>query len=135
MSKPHYDAFESILPTGVRVFRGSAPTKPAASDYPYVVLGGDPGLEGTEAATGDPDSLDLRFRLTYAALTFDQLLIVIGKVRGALRGKRLVVPGWSCNLFRHEPLVAIRTDYDVTVPDLSINPVYAVDEFSVFSAH
>lgn len=134
MSKAHYDAFQAMLPADVRVFRGSAPNKPAPADYPYVVLGGDPGLEGTEAASGDPDSLDLRFKLTYAGLSFDQVLILIGEVRSSVRGRRLVVPGWSCNLFRHEPLVDIRTDFDVTVPDLAINPVYAVDELAVFSA-
>lgn len=133
MADPHYDAFEQLLPSGVTVLRGSAPAKLVPADYPYVVLGGDPGLEGTEAACGEPDSLDLRFKLTYAGLSFDQVLILIREVRAAIRGRRLVVPGWSCNLFRHEPLVDIRTDFDVTVPELAIHPVYAVDEFSVLS--
>lgn len=134
MAKAHYDAFEQMLPVDVTVHRGSAPAKLAPADYPYVALGGDAGLEGTEAASGDPDSLDLRFKITYAGLSFDQVLILISDVRAALRGRRMVVPGWSCNLFRHEPLVDIRTDFDVTVPDLAIHPVYAVDEFSVFTA-
>lgn len=133
MTRAHYDAFRDLLPAGMKVFRGSAPAKPLPADYPYVVIGGDPGQEGTEAATGEPDSLEIRFRLTYAGLTFDQVLTVIGKVRDGLRGKRLVVDGWSCGLFRHEPLVPIRTDFDVTVPDLGINPVYAVDEYALFS--
>lgn len=134
MTSAHYTALEQLLPPGVTVHRGSAQGKLTAEDYPYVVLSGDAGLEGTEAASGDVDSLDLRVKLTYAGLSFDQVLILIGEVRDALRGRRLVVPGWSCNLFRHEPLVDIRTDFDVTVPDLAIHPVYAVDEFSVFSA-
>jgi hypothetical protein len=133
MTRAHYDAFEALLPAGTKVFRGSAPAKPLPADYPYVVLGGDPGEESGEAATGEPDSLDIRFRMTYAALTFDQVLTTIGKVRDSLRGRRLVVPGWSGGLFRHQPLVPIRTDFDVTVPDLAINPVYAVDEYALFS--
>jgi hypothetical protein len=133
MSKAHYDAFEAILPETVNVFRGSAPDQPVAADYPYVVLAGNAGVEGTESATGKPDSIDLRFKLTYAALSFDQLLVAIEQVRAAFRGKRLIVPGWSSDPFRHEPLVDIRTDRDLTVPGLSVNPVYAVDELAVFS--
>jgi hypothetical protein len=134
MAKAHYDALEKLLPAGLNKHRGSAPGKLEADRYPYVVLGGDPGQESTEAASGEPDSLSLRFKLTYAGLSFDQVLITIDEVRAAVSGQRLVVPGWSCGLLRHEPLVDIRTDFNVTVPGLAINPVYAVDELSLFSA-
>ncbi|MET4095115.1 hypothetical protein [Arthrobacter sp. UYCu712] len=133
MSKAHYDAFEAMLPDTLNIFRGSAPSKPVEADYPYVVLGGNAGADYSESATGKPDAIDLRFKLTYAGLSFDQLLVAIEQVRAAFRGKRLVVPGWSSAPFRHEPLVDIRTDRDITVPGLSINPVYAVDELAVFS--
>ncbi|AYN57868.1 tail terminator [Arthrobacter phage Faja] len=134
MSKAHYDAFEQLIPDGIRVFRGSAPIEPVSADYPYVVLGGNAGTESTEAVAGDPDSLDLRFKLTYAGLSLDSVLIIMGQVRPTIRAARMVVPGWVCGLFRHESLVDITTDFGVKVADVGANPVYAVDEYAVFCA-
>lgn len=134
MSKAHYDAMEALIPAGLKVHRGSAPIEPVSTDYPYVVLGGNAGTESTEAAAGDPDSLDLRFKLTYAGLTLDSVLIIMDQVRPAVRAARLVVPGWTCGLFRHESLVDITTDFGVKIPDVGANPVYAVDEYAVFCA-
>lgn len=133
MSKAHYDAFQALIPAGLKLHRGSAPEKLTSTDYPYVVIGGNAGDESTEAAAGDPDSLDLRLKITYAGLTFDSVLITIKRVREVVLASRLVVPGWTVGRFRHESLLDIRTDFDVTVPDITVHPVYAVDEFSVFS--
>jgi hypothetical protein len=132
MTKAHYDAFEALMPEGLERHRGSAP-KVIADGYPYVVIGGNAGDESTEAYAGDPDSLDLRFKVTYAGLSFDSVLMTIQSVRLSVLGARLVVPGWTTTGFRHQALLAIRTDFDVTVPDITVHPVYAVDEFSVFS--
>lgn len=134
MSKAHYDALEALIPADVTVFRGSAPIEPVSADYPYVVLGGNAGNESTEAANGDPDSLDLRFKLTYAGLSLDSVLVIMGLVRPAIRTARLVVPGWTCGLFRHESLVDITTDFGFKIPDIGAHPVYAVDEYAVFCA-
>lgn len=134
MSKAHYDAMESLIPAGISIHRGSAPIEPVSDDYPYVVLGGNAGNESTEAANGDPDSLDLRFKLTYAGLSLDSVLIIMGLVRPAVRTARLVVPGWTCGLFRHESLVDITTDFGFKIPDVGVHPVYAVDEYAVFCA-
>lgn len=135
MSKAHYDALEALVPFGLSVFRGSAPIKPTANDYPYVVIGGNGGTETSEAAAGDPDSLDLMFQITYAGLTFDSVLIAMMRFRAAVLSRRLVVAGWTCGIFRHEPAVDIREDPDVTIPDTTAHPFYAVDQISLFSTH
>lgn len=135
MSKAHYDALEARVPAGLNVFRGSAPITPTADDYPYVVIGGNAGTESSEAADGDPDSLDLMYQITYAGLTFDSVLLAMGRFRAAVLPHRLVVSGWTCGTFRHEPAVDIREDSDVTIPDTSAHPFYAVDRISVFSTH
>jgi hypothetical protein len=135
MSKAHYDAFQALMPAGLKLHRGSAPDKLASTSYPYVVIGGNAGDESTEAYAGDKDSLDLRFKVTYAGLTFDSVLITIKRVRDTVLNSRLVVPGWSTTGFTHASLLDVRTDFDVTVPDITVHPVYAVDEFSVFSGH
>jgi hypothetical protein len=133
MSLGHFDALEALIPAGLTVFRGSAPDKPTEADYPYVVLGGTPGTETGESYGGDPDSLELRFKLTYAGLTFDSVLTAIYMVRPVLVGRKLVVPGWSTGRLRHESLLDITTDFDVTVPETSSHPLFAVDEFTVLS--
>ena len=133
MSVDHFDVLESLLPADNTVFRGHAPDKPAEDDYPYIVLGGNPGTETGDSYAGNPDSLELRYKLTYAGLTFDSVLTVIRRARAELVGQKLIVPGWSSGLLRHESLVDIRTDFDVTVPETSSHPLYAVDEFTVMS--
>lgn len=133
MSVEHYDALEQLIPPDITIFRGNAPDKPVEADYPYIVLGGTPGNETGDSYAGVPDSLELRYRLTYAGLTFDSVLTVIRRARAELVGRKLVVPGWSSGLLRHESLADIRTDFDVTVPETSSHPLYAVDEFTVMS--
>lgn len=133
MSVDHYDALEALIPAGLSVFRGSAPDKPGEGDYPYVVLGGTGGTFTGESYAGDVDSLDLRFKLTYAGLSFDSVLSAISMVRAVLVGRKLVVPGWSAGMLRHESLLDITTDFDVTVPETSSHPLFAVDEFTVLS--
>ncbi|WP_314325440.1 DUF3168 domain-containing protein [Paenarthrobacter ilicis] len=143
MSKAHYDALEVLLPDGFRKFRGVAENdltednpdgSLSADDYPYIVLGGNLGTDSTEAMNGDDDTREVRFRITYAGLTFDAVLIVMEAVRNALRGKRLIVEGWSTGTLRHEQLLDIRADRDFTVPGIGLHPQFAVDEFTVVSA-
>lgn len=143
MSKAHFDAIENELPSDFAVFRGVADGEPSAGnpdgelttdDYPYIVLGGNLGTDSTEAMNGDDDTRAVRFRITYAGLTFDSVLIVMEAVRNALRGKRLVVEGWSTGILRQAELLDIRADRDVTIPGIGLHPQFAVDEFTVVSA-
>jgi|GEM_PF-2920707 len=133
MSSPHYDAFQAMFPEGLTVFRGSAPINPASSDYPYVVIGGNLGDEDTETPSGEVDRLDLLLKLTYAGLSFDAVLVIVKAVRAAISGKRLIVPGWSSNIMRPKARVPITADRDVTIPDLALNPFFAVDEVPISS--
>ena len=133
MTVEHYDALEALIPAGITVFRGSAPKSQATGDYPYIVLGGTAGSLTGDSYAGTIDSLDPRFKLAYAGLTFDSVLITMSRVRAELVGRRLVVPGWSSGLLRHESLLDITTDFDVTVPETSSHPLFAVDEFTVMS--
>jgi hypothetical protein len=133
MSKAHFDAVDALIPTDIKRWRGSAPDKPTEDDYPYVVLGGNSGTETGDSYAGDTDTLEPRFKLTYAGLTFDSVLIIQDRVRAALRDRRLVIPGWTTGRLHHESLMDIRTDFDVTVPEISLHPQFAVDEFTVMS--
>lgn len=144
MSRAHYDALEAVLPSSnFTVFRGVAEWESteenpdgelSAGDYPYIVLGGNLGRDYTEAANGDPDTREIRFKITYAGLTFDSVLVVMEAVRTALNGRKLVVPGWSSGILRQEELLDIRADRDVTIPGVGLHPQYAVDEFTLVSA-
>lgn len=143
MSKAHYDALEALLPAGFTRFRGVAEGEPSegnpdgnvdADDFPYIVIGGGLGRDYTEAANGDTDTRELRFRITYSGLTFDSVVVVMEAVRAALDGKRLVVPGWSSGILRQSELLDIRADRDVTVPGIGLHPQFAVDEFTLVSA-
>ena len=143
MSKAHYDALEELLPTGFTRFRGVAEGEPSegnpdgevdADGFPYIVIGGNLGRDYTEAANGDPDTREIRFRITYAGLTFDSVLVVMDAVRSSLNGKKLVVPGWSSGILRQEELLDIRADRDVTIPVIGLHPLFAVDEFTLVSA-
>jgi hypothetical protein len=133
MSIDHYDALEALIPAGITVHRGSVQGKPSAGDYPFVVLGGTAGSLTGDSYAGDPDTLDPRFKLTYTGLTFDSVLIAMSRVRAELVGRKLVVPGWSSGILRNESLLDITTDFDVTVPETSSHPLFAVDEFTVTS--
>lgn len=133
MSKAHFDAIEALIPADLTVHRGSAPDKLTADDYPYIVLGGNTGQETGESYAGDTDTLEPRFKLTYAGLTFDSVLLTQQRVRDQLRDRRLVIPGWTTGRLRNESLLDIRTDFDVTVPEISLHPQFAVDEFTVMS--
>lgn len=132
MSRAHYDAFQALLPAGTRVHRGYVSKKLTSADYPYVVLGGSGGDESTEALAGDVDSLEFRLKATYSGLSFDAVLIQMEKVRRVFLSERVVVPGWSCGTVRHEAALNIQVDFDVTLTDSSLHPVFAVDEFTVF---
>ncbi|WGM21862.1 hypothetical protein QEH68_06725 [Paenarthrobacter sp. OM7] len=143
MSKAHYDALEALLPDGFTRFRGVAEGEASegnpdgevnADDYPFIVLGGNLGRDSTEAMNGDPDTREMRFRITYSGLTFDSVLIVLEAVRTALNGKKLVVQGWSSGILRQEELLDIRADRDVTIPGIGLHPQFAVDEFTLVSA-
>jgi hypothetical protein len=133
MSKAHYDALESLIPAGLNVYRGAAPIEPAADEFPYVVLGGSSGREFTEGLSKKPDALDLRFKLTYAALSFDGVLVIAQKVRAALTGAKLIVSGWNTDPLAQDNVVDVRVDFDITIPVVSLNPFYAVDELTAFS--
>lgn len=143
VSRAHYDALEAALPEGFTVYRGIAEREatdgnPAgdltASDYPYIVIGGNLGRDYTEAAAGDPDTREIRFKVTYAGLSFDSVLVVMEAVRASLNGRKLVVPGWSSGILRQEQLLDIRADRDVTIPVIGLHPQFAIDEFTLVSA-
>lgn len=132
MGSAHYAAFRALFPPGTAVHDGSAEEIESDADYPYVVLGGNAGRSSSDSASGEPDALEIRFKVTYAALSFASILHLIGPIRDRIIPARLIVEGWEAGLVRHEELLDIQTDFDVTIPGISTHPVFAVDEFSVF---
>lgn len=140
MIRDHYLAVRNLIPTDptFTVHFGAVQQKRDASGkvlpltYPYVLVWGDLGTEGSESLNDRVDHLQLRPRITYVGSGFDQCLFVAQKVRDALNRARPIVQGWSCSKLRQEPLMPSDVDRDVTVVDASgrsFNPVYAVDEY------
>lgn len=132
MVRALYDAFQALLPADMSVHRGYVSGKLTSDDFPYVVLGGGGGDESTEALAGDVDSLELRLRVTYAGLSFDSVLLVMERVRRAFLTNPLRVSGWESGKVRHEIALNIQPDFDVTLTETGLTPLFGVDEFTVF---
>lgn len=135
MIREHYDAVQALLPSTVTVYRGSVPD---THTYPYVVLWGDLGDESSGGPDGDSlrddlSVLSLRFRATYAGLTFDSVLIQCRNVRAALSRKTPTVAGRVCGPLRQSSLMDVQVDRDVTITGSGAHPFYAVDEFTLTS--
>ena len=139
MIHEHYEAVKTLMPAGVKVFLYDAELSepPAVTDYPYVVLWGDPGEEfsgdpGDRTSADQPDQLQLGIRATYAALSGEALSIIAGVTRRALNRARPVVAGRGCSRLKQSVLQPMETDRSLVVG--SRHPVFAVDEYSLTSA-
>ena len=128
--RAHYDAIQAMIPVKYAVYQWDVPALPID---PYVLLWGGIGSEDTEALCGDPDTLTLRPKITYAGATGAQLLVMVDTVRAALNARTPVVPGWSPSRLRQSSLIDAQPDYDVTVPNTTAHPVFCVDEFAFTS--
>ncbi|KQR02483.1 hypothetical protein ASF72_10640 [Arthrobacter sp. Leaf141] len=139
MAEEHYKALEARLRAvaqavldGPAVHFGAITGTPESADYPYILIGGNAGQETSAAPVASTDTLELRFKLTYAGLSFESVLFIVSLTRRALIGARLQIPGWTCAPLRHEALQDIRTDFDVIIPDIG-SPLFAVDELVLFA--
>lgn len=139
MIREHFQAVKDMVPVSSRytVHMGRVRGKFVNGveqdvSYPYVVLWGDLGDETGESLAATPDSLELRIRVTYAAVGLEQLLDVIDLVRAALSDRRPTVSGRSLSRLRQASLIAAQEDTDVTLSDRS-HPMFAADEFVLTS--
>lgn len=135
MIREHYTAVRDLIPetTDYARYFGDVPRDPS---YPYVVLWGDLGTEGSESLGTGIDQLVLRPRVTMVAEGFEQLLHLARQVRAALNQKVPSVAGWTPSKLTQLPLTAATNDYDVTLTDDAGNswhPVFAVDEYPFIS--
>ena len=126
----HYKALEAMLPAGVRVYLFDVPDVPT---YPYVVLWGDPGLEGSESLDSTPVDLALSPRVTCVGATYESCLIVLRKAREAFNRQTPVVAGRKVHELVQAPLKEIAPDREVTIPGSNRPPIYAVDELTLLS--
>ncbi|WP_458116971.1 hypothetical protein [Arthrobacter sp. D2-10] len=140
MIREHYLGVNALIPASPLFAKHFGSVQPKVLNgveqplqYPYVVLWGDPGTEGTEALSGTPDTLDLRLRVTYVAAGFEQLMWLIDQVRPALSQAIPSVPGWVPGRLFQQSLTDAQTDFDVTIPATKRNPMFAVDEFLLSS--
>ena len=131
MIREHYDGIYALIPADVGKHYGQV--KADGLTYPYVVLWGDMGAETTEALSSTPDTLELRPRVTYVASGFEQLMWLIDQVRPALSQAIPTVAGWVPSRMVQNSLTDAQTDFDVTIPNTSRNPMFAVDEFVLSS--
>ena len=131
MIREHYDGIYALIPATVGKHYGQV--KADGLTYPYVVLWGDMGAETTEALSSTPDTLELRPRITYVASGFEQLMWLIDEVRPALSQAIPIVTGWVPSRMFQNSLTDAQTDFDVTIPNTSRNPMFAVDEFVLSS--
>lgn len=139
MIREHFQAVKDLIPVSPRytVHMGRVRGKVVAGieqpvSYPYVVIWGDPGDETGESLAAIPDTLELRVRVTYAGVGFEQILDVIDLVRAALSDRRPAVAGRSVSRLKQASLLAVQEDTDVTLPDKS-HPMFAADEFVLTS--
>lgn len=135
MIREHFDAVQALLPGTMTVYRGSVPDTPS---YPYIVLWGDLGDESSGGPDGgslrdDLSVISLRFRATYAGLTFDSVLIMCRNVRAVLSGKIPTVAGRVTGPLRQSALMDVQVDRDVTITGSGAHPLFAVDEFALVS--
>jgi hypothetical protein len=124
--RAHYAAVRALLPPALTVYEGSADDTPS---YPYLLLGGGLGQETGESLTGRPDTLELAPKVTYAAATLAQLLMLVSDVRPALINARPVVPGWVPSRLGHASVTDAHVDFNVIIPGAKSHPFFAVDEF------
>lgn len=135
-----YDAIRELISSTVKVSIDSADlsTPPAASDFPYAVLG---GTQPTELSGPDrfratlankPTKVVLDVQITYAALNRTALGIVMRNVRTALKSGPPAVQGYRCHMSRPVSLQPVEVDRDISWGGL--NPLYAIDELRL-TAH
>ena len=121
-----FTSVAALFPAAVNVYVGSVPKNPT---YPYAVLWGSLGDEGSESLADVPDEIRIPFRVTYVGLTLASVAHVASRVRPALNRAVPYVSGWITSRMRQSSLMDVQTDRDVTITASGAHPMYAVDEF------
>lgn len=126
----HITAIKALLaPLGYAVYYVDVPEAPT---LPYVLLWGTGGVAGPERPLSGPADLTDRLGVTCVAGTPDGVLIVTGRVRGALDGARPTVVGRSVWLNLWDAR-AVQVDREVTIPNTNRHPAYGVDLYALTS--
>lgn len=132
------DAAAALVPFATHLYEFDPRRAPRPTDYPFVVLWADPGLEfsGNEPGWDDSladevDALELNIHATYTGLSKESVGVLIRRTRGALNRARLIVPGWECSRLKQAPIQGIQKDRDVQVGHG--NPFYAIDEYRLIA--
>lgn len=128
MIREHYLAVRDLIPDGPGYTRyfGSVPASPS---YPYVCVWGDFGTNHSESLAAVPDQVDLRPRVTYSGVVYDQVMWLADKIRPYLNRVSPTVNGWTAGKMSVFPLRPPEEDQDVTLPGSNTYPWAAVDEF------
>lgn len=106
------DMLDALLPTAAVVHLGGAPdgTRP-----PYVVLYPFIGTESTADRTlADTVPMDVRWQATSVGATFDQALLLAGKIDTLTRANVPDVPGRRIRPIRQESSQTVRKDEEST---------------------
>jgi hypothetical protein len=128
--REHYEAVKALIPSRFAVYLFDTPSRPA---FPYVVLWGDAGLEGSESLDSTPSDLTINLRATCVGANYESCLVVLAGVRRALNRAVPSVPGRKVHEMRQEPLLDIGPDRDITVPGTNTHPIFAVDGYTLQS--
>lgn len=130
MIREHYEAVRALVPSRFKVHLFDVPNSPT---YPYVVLWGDAGLEGSESLDPTPRDLTLSVRVTCVGANYESCLTVLAGVRRALNRSVPVVAGRKVHELVQEPLLDVGPDRDVTITATGTHPVFAVDGYTLVS--
>lgn len=131
-------AAAELVPFTVHEYEFEPGRAPKPTDYPFVVLWADPGLEFSGNTPGWDDSLadevdaiELDIRATYTGMSKESVGVLARRTREALNRTILVVPGWACSRLKQSPVQGIQRDRDVQVGHG--NPYYAIDEYRLIA--
>lgn len=93
------------------------PTTPAGSVAQCVIVTGTPGVENYTRSCGGPDRRIDQVQVTCVAAKESDCFAVVGKVRAALAGRRLVASGRNGGRLVEEPILGL-----VPAPDVATDP-------------
>jgi hypothetical protein len=118
---PHHDAILARLNTAITAYDAEVPPSPPVDPdgrvHPYTVLHMSAGEPVVDSLAFTQDTLDLPFQVTCVGGDITRCLWAVDKVRGALLGQVLAVPGRSLSPIASDGNSgAPRPDEEVTPP-------------------
>ncbi|NDK31182.1 hypothetical protein [Nesterenkonia haasae] len=137
----HFDAIrDMITDEAVKVYIGKArlSNPPTTNDFPYVAIRGSLPTHYSGTGPDEPTLADLpsswraTIRLTYAAVSPNQMQWLLPRVRDAIDRKVPVIEGFTCERIRLSSLQPIDDDESMPLSN-GRYPIYGIDELTLIA--